>query len=306
MALNLLVTGGAGFIGAHLVQRLLDRKDCARVVALDNLLRGSWNSLDSIRNDPRLETVTGDIRDYEQILAASRGMDVVFHLAAQATVMGADKDMEYAFQANVTGTFNVLRAARESGTKVVFSSSREVYGEPESLPVTETAPLAPKNAYGASKMAAEAWCRAFAAQGLEVSILRLSNIYGPGDSGRVIPIFIENVTKGQTLTIYGGEQTIDFLPVSTACKALISAATVSHSEPINVGGGKGATLQELAGRICSLAGARDRIELLPGRCVETKKFVADVTRMKKILGVAPPKDPLEELPEMMELALACA
>lgn len=306
MGLNVLITGGAGFIGAHLARHLLDREDCARVIALDNLLRGSWDSLESCKDDPRLETINADIRDCEQVRAACRETDLIFHLAAQATVMGAERDMEYAFQANVAGTFNVLDAAKESGAKVVFSSSREVYGDPESLPVAETAPLAPKNAYGASKMAAEAWCRAFAAKGLDVSILRLSNIYGPGDTGRVIPIFLDNVAKGKKLTIYGGEQTIDFLPVSTTCQALVAAAKTSNSNPTNVGSGRGVTLQELAGRICGLAGMKDRIDLVPGRSVETKKFVADVSRMKEILGVAPPDDPLAELPEMMERIRECA
>ncbi|MDY7002228.1 MAG: NAD-dependent epimerase/dehydratase family protein [Thermodesulfobacteriota bacterium] len=285
--MNVLVTGGAGFIGAHLIRFLLERTECERITAFDNLFRGSWDALELQGRDARLEMVAGDIRDPRQVGRAAKGVDTVFHLAAQSRVMGAERDVEYAFQANVAGAFNVLRAVADAGAgKVVFSSSREVYGEPTAIPVPETAPFAPKNAYGASKMAAEAWCGSFAAQGLDVSILRLSNIYGPGDSGRVIPIFLDNVRKGLPLAIYGGEQTIDFLPVATVCRAMWSAALTNAPEPINVGSGTGTTLQELAKRIHSLFDmGGEGVENMPGRPVETKRFVADVSRMRDVLGV---------------------
>ncbi len=303
--MNVLVTGGAGFIGTHLIRFLLEHTRCDRIVAFDNLRHGSWAALESLGCHGRLEMVTGDIRDQMQVRQAVRDMDIIFHLAAQASVMGAEREMEYTLQANVIGTFNMLQASADAGvSKVVFSSSREVYGEPEALPVPEIAPLAPKNAYGASKMAAEAWCRAFAAKGLNVSILRLSNIYGTGDNGRVIPLFMENTRKGLPVVIYGGEQTIDFLPVSILCQAMWNAAQTEIAQtnitgPINVGSGTGSTLQELAERIQALfGGPPQEIQKMPGRSVETKQFVADVSKMKDILGVTPPEDPLCELAAM--------
>ena len=118
------------------------------------------------------------------------GCEVVFHLAAKATVMDCEQDPSDAFSANVGGTYNVLKTAQELGVRrVIVASSREVYGEPSELPVNENCPLLPKNAYGASKAAAEMYCSWFAASGLEVTALRLSNVFGPGDSDRVIPRF---------------------------------------------------------------------------------------------------------------------
>ena len=114
-----------------------------------------------------------------------RGMDTVYHLAAQSSVMGAAADVDGAFSSNVTGTFNVLRSAGRSGVKrLVFTSSREVYGEPAEMPVAESAPLRPKNAYGSSKAAGEMCCAMAADRGVETMILRLANVYGPGDEGR--------------------------------------------------------------------------------------------------------------------------
>ena len=306
--MNVLVTGGAGFIGTHLIRFLLEHTRCGRIVAFDNLYHGSWDVLENLGRPGRVEMVTGDIRDQEQIRRAVRDTDIIFHLAAQASVMGADREMEYTLQTNVAGVFNVLQSSADAGvSKVVFTSSREVYGEPETLPVPETAPLAPKNAYGASKMAAEAWCRAFAAKGLNVSILRLSNIYGAGDKGRVIPLFIENTRKGLPVVIYGGEQTIDFLPVSFLCQAMWNAAQTGIAGPINVGSGTGSTLQELARRIHALfGGSAQEIQTMPGRPVETRHFVADVSGMKDILGVTPPEDPLCELASMALVRPAAA
>ena len=126
-----------------------------------------------------------------------RGADVVFHLAAQSNVMGAVDDPDYSVTTNVIGTYNVLRAAAEAGVRrVVFTSSREVYGDPAVLPVDETRPLLAKNAYGASKVSGEAYCRTFAGtRGLEVEVVRLTNVYGPGDSGRVIPLWIKRCSR---------------------------------------------------------------------------------------------------------------
>ena len=156
---RILITGGAGFIGSHLVDRLaLDPSN--HLIVLDNLRRGRLANLEPMTD--RVEFIQGDICDRSVVERAVQGVDLVYHLAAQSNVLGAVTDIDYSFRANVVGTFEVLKAAAEAGVRrLVFSSSREVYGDPQTLPVPESAPISPKNAYGASKAAGEMYCRAF-------------------------------------------------------------------------------------------------------------------------------------------------
>jgi UDP-glucose 4-epimerase len=146
---RILITGGAGFIGSHLIDRLaLDKSK--RLVLIDNLRRGRLINLEPTGG--RFEFIRGDICDRNLLERAMQGVDLVYHLAAQSNVLGAVMDLDYSFRANVIGTFEVLRAAANAGVRrLVFTSSREVYGEPTSLPVVETAPILPKNAYGRAK-----------------------------------------------------------------------------------------------------------------------------------------------------------
>ena len=293
--MKVLVTGGAGFIGSRLVERLV-RKDIGPVVALDNLFRNSWEKLRSYRGG--VEIIEGDVRDRGLVSAAMKEVSVVFHLAAQSNVLGAAAELDYSFSTNVGGTFEVLRAAREAGVaRVVFTSSREVYGEPERLPVSEDAPLRPKNAYGASKVAGELYARVFAGDGLPVSILRLANVYGPGDKGRVIPIFLERIARKEPLVIFGGQQVLDFIWIETVMDALLAAAFGELPDgPVNVGSGEGVTLQRLAERIAACADSQVEIRIDPARSIETTRFVADVTRMRQKLGINPGPDALAWLP----------
>src|SRR5581483_5631160 len=160
----IVVTGGAGFIGRHLVERLCqDGMGVASepVVVLDNLRRGSREALAPLIAAGRVRFIEGDVRDPRTVRQTLAGAETIFHLAAQANVMGSESDPDYAFVTNVTGTYNVLEAAQEAGARrIVFASSREVYGQPPVLPVPEDAPFAPKNAYGATKAAGEMACRA--------------------------------------------------------------------------------------------------------------------------------------------------
>lgn len=292
--MRVLVTGGAGFIGAHLVAALAEAGD--EVIVLDNLRRGDTSKITGLAR-----CVEGDLRDAARLSAAMRGVRRVYHLAAQSNVLGAVADMDYSFQANVVGTYNVLAAAREAGVeRVIFTSSREAYGEPSALPVREDAPLNPKNAYGASKVAGEVYCRAFqASYGLDVSVLRLANVYGPGDRDRVIPLWLEGARRGEDLELYGGEQVLDFVPVGLVVAALRRAAeTPLHGQPVNVGSGRGMTLRALAARIQALPGVAVGLRVLPARTVEVTRFTADVARMRDLLDLAPPDDPLVALPDL--------
>ena len=292
----IVVTGAAGFIGQHLVGYLLKRTR-ERIIGLDNLHRGRWGDLSVLAQDGQLQLLEDDIRHPKVLQTAFEGAHTIYHLAAQSNVLGAVSDIDYSFETNVVGTFNVLRAAQAVGAGcVVFTSSREVYGEPRDLPVDENSPLAPKNAYGASKAAAEAYCRIFDSPEMRVMILRLSNVYGLGDRDRVIPIFAERVKQRLPLVLYGGEQVLDLVPVELVVEALWRAAERQPTQPINIGSGKGTTIKALAQRMIELSGFPIKWELAPARSVEVVRYVASVERMHKWLELTPPDDPLSQLP----------
>lgn len=290
-ATKVLVTGAAGFIGWHLVEALT--RDGIEVVALDNLQRGL-----PYRPARGVEFILGDVRDGETVRKAMRGCRYVFHLAAQSRVMAASADVSYGVSTNVLGVAHVLRQAREAGVeRIVFSSSREVYGEALELPVSEAHPIAPRNDYGASKAAAELYCAAYRqSYDLDVSVLRLANVYGPGDQDRLIPTWLDHARRNEDLELFGGDQVLDFIHVEYVVQALRRAAeTPLDGRPVNLGSGVGCSLRALAERIASLPDARVTLRMLPARREEVVSFVADTSRMRTLLNVTPPTDPLHGL-----------
>src|SRR5262249_12344094 len=157
-------------------------------------------------------------------------------------------DPDYSFTTNVGGTLNVLTVAREEGIRrVVFTSSREVYGDPDEIPVPEGTPLHPKNPYGAGKAAGEMYCHAQGDAPAEVTVLRLANVYGPRDRDRVIPKFLDSAWNSAPLTVYGGDQVVDFVWIDTVVAALLRVGLGAYvSETLNIGSGVGVTILELA------------------------------------------------------------
>lgn len=300
---RILVTGGAGFIGSHLIDFLV-RQTPFQIVVVDNLKRGRISNL--AQTIDHIRFIDGDIRDRELMRSAAQGMDVIFHLAAQSNVIGAVQDIDYSFTSNVVGTLEVLLAAKQCGVRrVVFASSREVYGEPRSLPVTETASLAPKNAYGASKAAAEMYCQVLSSEQTSIRILRLANVYGQRDFDRVIPIFLDQALANHPLTIYGGQQILDFVWIDAVVEALMRAADLaSWPGPINVGSGKPTTIWDLASKVVSLVGSSSEIRIEGTRDIEVATFVACTEQMQRVLGIMPPADPLFGLSSLVE-SLAC-
>jgi len=299
--MNVLVTGGAGFIGSHLVDRLV--KEGFNVRVLDNLHRGKKENIQTHLENNAIEFFPNDIRFYDQIEELFADTEIVFHLAAQSNVLGAVGDIDYSFNSKVVGTFNVLKACKKHGVRrLIFTSSREAYGEAQYLPVDENHPLTSKNTYGASKVAGEKYCQVFQNMGdFEVVILRLANVYGERDFDRVIPIFLNNVFNNQNIHIYGGKQVIDFVSVEIVVEALMQSMNNQQAleGPTNVGSGKGTTLFELAERIMQLTNTESKIIVDPPRTVEVVKFTAKIDRFKQIFHVNVPEDPLYYLPEMI-------
>jgi nucleoside-diphosphate-sugar epimerase len=294
---HVLVTGGAGFIGSSLTRSLLqDTANNVRI--LDNLHRGK----NAFEGTPRAEFVHGDIRSREAVRAAMKDVDVVYHLAAQSSVLGAEGDLDYSFTSNVVGTFEILSAALECRVqRVIFTSSREVYGEVADLPVPESAPVRPKNGYGASKATGELYCRVFAEQGLDIAVLRLANVYGPGDAGRVIPLFLENAVKGRSLVIYGDNKILDFVWIGDVVNALKKAqAAPVAGQTINIGSGEGTTLQVLAEKMRALTNSTSPIQFTAPRTIEIDRYVADIRLAKRLLDFHP-STALEHLPEVIEV-----
>jgi UDP-glucose 4-epimerase len=297
--MKVLVTGGAGFIGSHLVDRLV-LNQVGEVAVFDDFSRGQSENLS--QSAGKIRIVRGDIRDRVVLERAMAGVDVVFHLAAKSSVLSGEQDPDGAIQTNVLGTYEVLKAAALSGVKrVIFTSSREVYGDATSIPVPETAVLRPKNAYGVSKAAAESYCKLFSGNPMSVIIFRLSNVYGPRDSGRVIPLFVAQALDGEPLTVFGGSKILDFLWIGDLIDVLIAATTAScPGAAINIGSGKGVKLVDLAERICEIAKSGSSVRIEKNRQPEVGAFIADVAAARDLFDLKCPEDPVEHLVELID------
>jgi UDP-glucose 4-epimerase len=252
-----LVTGGAGFIGSHIVDRLLG--DGYQVRVLDNFSTGKRENLPDSGD---LEIITGDVGSFDDVHEAMKDVELVFHEAAIASVPKTIHDPLASHTTNYLGTLNVLEAARQQGTKrVVFASSAAVYGDLPELPKREDMPLKPLSPYAVDKLASEYACQVYThLHGLETVCLRYFNIYGPRqDPGSpysgVISIFADRLKKGERPVIYGdGEQTRDFVFVSDVVEANIKAATVDKAagRVINIATGRVVTLNELLKSMCRI------------------------------------------------------
>ncbi|MCC2667945.1 MAG: Nucleoside-diphosphate-sugar epimerase [Armatimonadetes bacterium] len=291
MTKTALVTGGAGFIGGHLVRRLLTNG--WRVRVLDNFSSGLRTSLDT----EDVELIEGDIRDVDACRRACRGVDSVFHLAAIASVASSVADPIYSHDVNVNGTLNMLMAARDGNARrFVLSSSASVYGNAELVPTPESAPLQPQSPYATGKACGEMYCRNFwELYGLETVILRYFNVFGPGQNpvsgyAAVIPQWIGAATRGERPVIYGdGRQTRDFVFVGNVAAANARAAMADGvaGMTFNVAGGEAISLLRLIEELEGFSGRALHPEFRAARAGEVRHSRADITQAREQLRFLP-------------------
>ncbi len=288
--MRVLVTGGAGFIGSHLVEHFQSRCD---VRVLDNLRSGYRRNLEGFR----VEFIEGSILDRDAVRAAMAGVDYVFHLAALISVPESMEKPIETEEVNVTGTLVVLEEAAAAGVrKVCLSSSAAVYGDNPEVPKRESMLPEPKSPYAITKLAGEYYCALFARErGLATACLRYFNVFGPRQDPRsqyaaAVPIFITRALRHEPITIFGdGEQTRDFIYVKDVVAANVHLAMGPASGVFNVAYGGRVTINDLARRIVRLTGSRSEIRYLPERPGDVKHSQAAVDRLRGA-GFVPSSD----------------
>ena len=279
---KLLVVGGAGFIGSHLVEELLTL-DVSKILVYDNLTSGSRGNLSNSLKDSRCRIVhgSGDILDFEALSSSMEGVDGVFHLAGLWLLHCRELPRE-AFNVNIAGTFNVLEACVKSGVKrLIFSSSASVYGDAEEVPMTESHPFNNRNFYGATKIAGEAMCRAyFDRYGLNYLGLRYMNVYGPRQNNHnaysgVIPAILKNLSIDQRPIINGdGTQSYDFVHVSDVARAnRLAMESDMTNDYLNVGTGVSTSIKDLIEIILEESGSGARPRYRPYKKSDLRQLV---------------------------------
>jgi nucleoside-diphosphate-sugar epimerase len=299
MPMCVLVTGGSGFIGSHLVEALLQKGAAVRV--LDNLATGHRANLprllDGVTGQENLTFVEGDITDRATVQEAVRGADFILHQAALPSVQRSIEDPLLANWVNVGGTLNVLLAARDAGVKrVVYASSSSVYGDSPQLPKVEYMATNPVSPYAVSKLAAEDYCRAFTrVYGLETVALRYFNVFGPRQDPKslyaaVLPSFIEALLDNKRPIIYGdGMQSRDFTFIENVVQAnllALNAAGVA-GEAFNVACGESVNLQSVLNMLADFLGQTVQPEYRAPRAGDVKHSLADISKAERMLGYRP-------------------
>jgi UDP-glucose 4-epimerase len=288
-----LVTGGAGFIGSHLVEALVERGHAVRV--LDNFSTGSAENLAGVRG--RIELIEADLTDLDAVRAAARDVELVFHQGALASVPRSVADPLATHQACATGTLHVLMAAREARVRrVVYAASSSAYGASERLPKSETDPTLPLSPYAVAKLAGEQYCASFSTvYGLETVRLRYFNVYGPRqppDSpyAAVIPLFLRAMLAGKSPILHGdGLQSRDFTFVEDTVQAnlLAAAAPKVSGNVYNIACGRRTSLLDLVARINGLLGTVIKPVHDAPRPGDVRHSQADIARARNDLGFSP-------------------
>ena len=288
-----LVTGGAGFIGSHLVERLLQRGERVRVV--DNLCTGSIERLGRVRS--AIDFIDADLADPQVCDRVVDGVTHVLHQAAIPSVQRSIRDPLASNRANVTATLNLLESCRTRGVgRVVYAASSSVYGNTALLPKQEDMPANPLSPYALQKFVGERYARMYHELfGLETVSLRYFNVFGPSQDPQseysaVIPKFIDKLLNGKTLTIFGdGEQSRDFTYVDNVVEANLLAltATGAAGKVCNIGCGTRISLNRLVAILEKIIGCKARVEYQPARPGDVRDSQADLTRAKNLLDYSP-------------------
>jgi UDP-glucose 4-epimerase len=286
-----LVTGGAGFIGSHLVRALHDAGN--DVTVLDNFSTGRPDNLE----DLRVRIVTGDVRSLSDVCAAVEGMEYVFHLAALASVARSIKDPLVTHAVNATGTLHLLQAAHEAGVRrVIYASSSSVYGNNPELPKSENQIPAPASPYAVSKLTGEHYCRVFyQTMGLETTCVRFFNVFGPrqdpgSEYAAVIPRFTDAILNGDPPVIYGdGQQSRDFTYVGNAVEGTILAAQgqAAAGQVFNIACGERRSLLELIETLEDLLADHVDPQFEPPRAGDVRHSQASIGLAGRVLGYVP-------------------
>ena len=286
----LLVTGGAGFIGSHLVARLVELGEPVRV--LDNFSGGKRANLDGLLS--KIELIDGDLRDEASVRAAVRDVHIVFHQAALPSVPRSIADPRTVFDVNVTGTLNLLLAARDAGCRrLIFASSSSVYGDTTGLPKIETMTPSPISPYAVSKLTGEHLCAAFTrAYGLESVSLRYFNVFGPRQDpdspyAAVIPRLLTALRTGAEPVIFDdGEQSRDFTYVDNVVDANLRAAAADGAvgRVFNIASGRSVTVNTALRLLARLLGVEPRARHEPPRPGDIRDSLADIAAARTVLG----------------------
>jgi UDP-glucose 4-epimerase len=294
--MRILITGGAGFIGSHLCDKYT--KEGHTVICLDNFMSGNLVNIRHLLDYRNFKLVKGDIRDFDLLEKIMRGLDVVFHLAAQIHVDRSYVEPRLTYEVNVMGTQNILEAARMfDSKKIIHASTSEVYGSALYVPIDEKHPLDAPHPYGASKIAADRMCYAYIkTYGMDISIMRLFNVFGPRQRdigyGGVISIFTRRILSNVPPIIYGdGLQTRDYTYIEDVINAydLVLNHNDPITEPINFGTGREVPILDLANAIIDLCGKKGNVKPVhvEARIGEVKRLIGNATRAKELLGWEP-------------------
>ncbi len=287
-----LVTGGAGFIGSHLVDRLV--REGWKVRVLDDLSSGRLENLSHSLD--AIELVEGDLADPTQIRDAVQEVEVVFHQGAVPSVPRSVAEPLRTHRVNVNGTLGLLEAARQAGVRrVVFASSSSAYGNTPTLPKVESMPPSPRSPYALQKYTAETYCRLYTRfYGLETVALRYFNVFGPRQDpasqyAAVVPLFATACLQGKAPRVHGdGEQTRDFTFVEDTVRANVLAADAEAAgEVVNIAGGRRTSLNQLLGVLADLTGADVQAEYSAPRAGDVRDSLADLTKASTLLGYEP-------------------